>query len=325
MKTFITLMLTILTGVSLTLVTINEADAKRMGGGRSFGGKSAFNSPYKGATPSRQMNTPATPAQQKNAQLRQSFSQRGGLMGMIGGLALGGLLGALLFGGAFENINFLDILMFGGLGFLGYRLFAARRRGASQEPVAQSGGDGVATAPDPMANAFRSRGAAASGQRNFDTDLLFKNKPGSVGSFDAAKFQSTSLSERPEGFDEQAFLQGAEGAYRQLQNSWDQGDLTGIRRLTTEAVFKELEPQLQGRQGENRTEILQLHMELLGVEETEGQWQAAVLFDTRLREIDENNKAAQNPQWIKEVWHFTRSATSDKPTWYLDGIQQVEE
>jgi predicted lipid-binding transport protein (Tim44 family) len=55
-----------------------------------------------------------------------SFSKRGGLMGLLGGLALGGLLGSLFFGGAFENFNFMDILIFGGIAYLLYKLFAAK-------------------------------------------------------------------------------------------------------------------------------------------------------------------------------------------------------
>jgi hypothetical protein len=39
----------------------------------------------------------------------------------------------LFFGGAFENFNFIDILVFGGIAFLLYKLFAARA-GAAQRP-----------------------------------------------------------------------------------------------------------------------------------------------------------------------------------------------
>jgi len=56
-------------------------------------------------------------------------------MGMLGGLALGGLLGSLFFCGAFENINFMDILVFGGIAFLLYKLFAARKGAAQRLPI----------------------------------------------------------------------------------------------------------------------------------------------------------------------------------------------
>lgn len=323
MRLFLTISAVMLVFITPVLMGMQDADARRLGSGRSFGGKSIFSSPYQRATPSRQMRAPATPAQQRNTQMRQSFSQRGGLMGMLGGLALGGLLGALLFGGAFEHINFLDILLFGGLGYLGYKLLAARARSAMQGPSVASSSGVAAGPPDSTTYDHRSN-ASASGQRDFNTDLLFKNKPASVGSFDPNEFHASTPSQMPAGFDERAFLRGAEGAYRQLQKAWDQGDLTDIRKLTTEAVYQELATQLQECEGENRTDILQLNSELLGIKEVEGQWEAAVLFDTRLREIDETSESGQDPQWIKEVWHFTRPADSAKPTWYLDGIQQVE-
>jgi predicted lipid-binding transport protein (Tim44 family) len=31
------------------------------------------------------------------------------------------------------------------------------------------------------------------------------------------------------------------------------------------------------------------------------------------------------PGQVREVWHFTRSRSSRQPTWFLDGIQQLED
>jgi predicted lipid-binding transport protein (Tim44 family) len=120
-------------------------------------------------------------------------------------------------------------------------------------------------------------------------------------------------------------MSGAEHAYRQLQASWDKGDLTDIRNLTTDAVYKELESQIRQRHGgENRTEVLKLKTQLLDVKEASGQWQATVLYNALLREVDEASGTRPDPEWVREVWHFVRSAQSDQPTWFLDGIQQLE-
>jgi predicted lipid-binding transport protein (Tim44 family) len=300
-------MVSIIVGASLSLIAIEEVDAKRMGGGRSFGGKSTNNSPMKQSTPSKQ--AAPSPAQTKNAQQRQAYSQRGGMMGMLGGLALGGLLGAMFFGGAFENLNFMDILIFAGIAFLIYKLFAARRRRAAAQVAAPGGtistDGGIQQRP--------------STRPGMDTDLLFKR-----GSNAGPKAGSSAA--RPAGFDESSFMSGAQYAYRQLQSSWDKGDLADIRNLTTDAVYSELEGQLHERRGGNRTEILKLKTKLLDVKEEGGQWQASVLYDTLLREYDEQSgsEAKPDPQRVREVWHFIRPAQSDTPTWYLDGIQQLE-
>jgi predicted lipid-binding transport protein (Tim44 family) len=309
MKSLLSLMVSLVVGVSLSLIVIEEADAKRMGGGRSFGGKSTYSSPMNRSTPARQ--AAPSPAQQKNVQQRQAYSQRGGLMGMLGGLALGGLLGAMFFGGAFENINFMDILIFAGIAFLVYKLFAARRRRAAAQFAAPSG----AVSTD---GGFQQR---PSTRRGMDTDLLFKR--GSNDSASGAEHRVDSAT-RPAGFDESSFMSGAQYAYRQLQSSWDKGDLSDIRNLTTDAVYKELEGQIKERHGGNRTEILKLKTKLLDVKEEAGKYQASVLYDAQLREFDEQSGSKPSPQWVREVWHFVRPAQSDTPTWYLDGIQQLE-
>jgi predicted lipid-binding transport protein (Tim44 family) len=329
MRTFFNLMVSIVVTVMATVVIIEHADARRLGGGRSFGGKSTFSSPYKRFTPSRQTARPVTPAQQKNSQLRQSFANRGGLMGMLGGLALGGLLGALFFGGAFENINFLDILLFAGIAFLLYKFFAARRRSVMRQTKTASGRAGVgATQGGYDDTGHRSASATAKEtapqHHGFDTDLLFKNKPGAGESAQGSDYRPTLAGERPAGFNEPEFMAGATRAYRQLQQAWDHGDLTRIRTLTTDAVYPEIERQLSERHGENRTEILKLNAELLEIQEVKGRWETAVLFDAQLRETDVTSGASQRPHKVQEVWHFVRQADSGTPTWYLDGIQQME-
>lgn len=302
---------------ALTLLSLNEAEARRMGGARSFGGKSLYSQPYRRAapaSPTRQATTPPSAAQQKNTGLRNSLSRRGGLWGLLGGLALGGLLGALFFGGAFEGINFLDILIFAGLAFLAYRLFKAWARRDTAQQTAAAGPAGSYRTPVDDAAPTGSRRPRA-----FDTDLLFKDGAPSGSGPDEPPPR------RPVDFDEAAFLAGAERAYRRLQEAWDAGDLEALRGLSTDAVYRELERQLNERQGSNHTEILQVQPELLEVREADGQDEATVLYDALLKEVDSESPESAQAHPVREVWHFIRPHGSDHPTWYLDGIQQLEE
>lgn len=305
------LLATLFIALSLMLGSIHEAQAKRMGGGSSFGSKPSYSAPYQRSTaPSSASQPIRSPSQQQaaaqNQTAKQGWANRGGLMGMLGGLALGGLLGSLFFGGAFESFNFMDILIFAGIAYLVYRLFAARSAGQSQ----------------PLGNAYQetdSQAAYRGGEQSryhpagFNTDVLFSKDKAGVQNSDFAEANI------PADFDQRAFLTGAESAYRFLQSAWDNRDLASIRGLTTDKVFAELQDQLRASDATNKTEVLKLNAELLDVREVGSDLEATVLFDCFMREDD--GQAEQ----VREVWHFIKPKNSKQPKWYLDGIQQLAE
>jgi predicted lipid-binding transport protein (Tim44 family) len=296
-----------LIALSLSLGGMSDADAKRFGGGSSFGGRSSYSAPYQRSAipPSRSANQQQASAQNQAA--RQGMASRGGLMGMLGGLALGGLLGSLFFGGAFENFNFMDILVFGGIAFLLYKLFAAKA-GATQRPVYNR-----------TANNYEELQPVQSNPAGFNTDVLFnkgKNQAAGQNFQQGSGFKTTPAV--PEGFDQQTFLTGAKIAFTTLQKAWDDRDLSEIRGLSTDKVFAEIQEQLKTSAAENHTDILKLDAELLEVREIGGELEAVVLFDTIMREDN-----AQTEQ-VREVWHFVKPKISIQPKWLLDGIQQLE-
>jgi predicted lipid-binding transport protein (Tim44 family) len=304
-----------------------EAQAKRLGGGSSFGSRPSYSQPYsRSAAPSSQpgMAQPGAAAQQpaysaaaqRNQGIRDSLAQRGGFMRMLGGLALGGLLGAMLFGGGFEGINFLDILLLAGVAFLLYKLFAARR-GAAARTVPAGGGY---YSPEPGAEpepAYQRQAEGQPGRPSFNTDLLF-GKGRSAGS---ASYAGQTAPAWPADFDAATFLNGAKTAYAMMQKAWDEGSLGDLRTLTTDKVFGELQDQLRERGATpNQTELLSVEAEILEVRDSGADREVAVLFDTLLREAP-----GASPAQVREVWHFVRPRNSRQPTWFLDGIQQVED
>ncbi|PKM10988.1 MAG: transporter [Gammaproteobacteria bacterium HGW-Gammaproteobacteria-3] len=312
---------TALIGLSLSLGGIDDAEAKRFGGGGSFGGKSSFSSPYKRSAISPTRSASQQQAYNKNQTARQGLANRGGLMGMLGGLALGGLLGAMFFGGAFEGLNFMDLLMFGGIAFVLYKLFAARAKAGSAPQAAynKSNDDYRASDTSDSYSAYKTPESYSSA--GFDTDILFDKdkKTGSAQSQpdEDAHFNTASI---PQGFDEPAFLAGAKAAFKDLQVAWDNRDLAEIRGLTTDKVFAEIKEQLSADNDDNHTDVLKVEAELLEVREIGANLEAVVMFDTLLRE-DEHAQARQ----VREVWHFTKAKNSIQPTWFLDGIQQLED
>lgn len=346
---FLSSALAFVAAIVLSFGVMDAAEAKRMGSGKSFGGKNSFNQPAQNrqqAAPANSSGTQQSAAQTQNAGQRAAMASRGGLMGMLGGLALGGLLGALFFGGAFENINFMDVLIFGLIAFVLYKIFASRKRAASSEAQPATAN----YAPTDMADdAVTSRSDALErstpqqrSNAGFETDLLFKNKT-SGGAQEYAGAASASESGAavsggeafrptpgiiPKGFDSTGFIEGATAAYRRLQHAWDAGDLADLRQFTTDKVFGELQDQIRARSGENRTELLKVECELLEVREAGVNTEATVLFDVLMREIDaesvmDDDSDAKLVTSVREVWHFTRPTRSAQPTWFLDGIQQI--
>lgn len=288
-----------LTG-GLLAASIQEADAARMGGGRSFGSRPSYSAPFQ-RSPSPAAGAfqrQPSPAQARNQTLRDGLAQRSGFGRFLGGLALGGLLGAMFMGGGFEHINFLDILVFAGLAFLLMKLFAARRA-RSFEPAS------AAEAPPAYAREAHEGGA------RFETDVFSRGASGAAG--------APASADIPRDFDQGGFLEGAKGAYRMLQAAWDRGDLAELRGLTTDKVFGELQEQLRTRGSTpNQTDLLDLSAEILEVKDLGSDRVVSVLFDALLRE-----SPGAEAEKVREVWHFTRSRQSRQPTWYLDGIQQV--
>jgi len=329
MKKMIGLFASVLISFTLIIASTPDAEARRFGSSRSFGGKSSYSSPFKRSTKSKSAPTRSASQQQaynKNQTARQGMSRRGGLMGMLGGLALGGLLGSMFFGGAFENFNFMDILIFGGIAYLLFKLFAAKSAARPQPAYSRAANNAQASKSQYKPQPFKS--SAQQRSAGFDTDMLFnKDKKASYSaeteSFSDNDDQQDADFEQhvvPAGFDEADFLAGATAAYKDLQKAWDKRELAEIRGLTTDKVFAEIQQQLQESSESNQTDVLKVEAELLSIREIGSDLEAVVLFDSIIREdVD-----AQSEQ-VKEVWHFIKSKNSLQPKWYLDGIQQLEQ
>lgn len=104
--------------LSLSMVLVSfDADARRFGGGRSFG-KAPSHQQTRQATP----NKPASPNQ---AAPGRSW------MGPLAGFVAGGLLASLFMGG-FNGINFFDIIVIGLLAFFIIRFIRSRMQPQQQ-------------------------------------------------------------------------------------------------------------------------------------------------------------------------------------------------
>ncbi len=289
------LLLVMIAGFGLSLMGIvDDADARRFGGGMSFGKHRSVSPPSQ----SRMFNQrKATP--QRSGAAGQRGSARTGMMGMLGGLALGGMLGAMFFGGAFEGINLFDILIIGGIIAL-VLMFLKRRAAAGQTSFA---GAQPPSSPD-----F---------SQDFSTD-------GDADIVDQASHEPVGAALRPD-INAKHFIPAAKDIYVRMQKAWDNNDIEDIRKFCTAEIAERIGRDMKPGQS-NVTEVATLNAEIADSWiESDLEW-VAVNYSAMLREqtLDDNGVTLDDQTAeVNEVWIFQHAPKSDDPTWYLAGIQQA--
>lgn len=286
-NTLLTAMLSLLLATLLSLP--QTADAKRMGGGGGYGKQ--YSTPGQVGTPG--------PAQPPLAGAGQRAQQPGGAsrwLGPLAGLAAGGLLASLFFGGAFEGFQFMDFLLIAALAFGVFLLIRHfRRKQAGPTPV----------------GAYARTAAAGAGPG------MTPNIPNSGVSGTSSR--TTAGQPAPAWFDPAGFVAGAKGHYMRLQASWDKADYEDIRAYTTPELFAELKRDRESLGGPQYTEVVQLNAELLSVQRDGDQAVASILFTGLVRE---DRQAPAQP--IRDIWHVQHAWANPAGDWFIVGIQSAE-
>jgi len=287
------LLFTMIAGFGLSMLGIvDDADARRFGGGSSFGKHRSVSPPSQSRMFGQRQAAP-----QKSTAAGQRGSARTGMMGMLGGLALGGMLGAMFFGGAFEGINLFDILIIGGIIAL-VLMFLKKRAAASRPSFA-----GAQPSPSDFSQDFSTGG---------DADIV-----------DSAPHKPVGAALRPD-INAKHFIPAAKDIYVRMQKAWDNNDIEDIRKFCTpeisERIGRDMKP------GEtNVTEVATLNAEIADSWiESDLEW-VAVNYTAMLREQtldDVGTTLDDQTTEVNEVWIFQHAPKSDDPTWYLAGIQQ---
>jgi predicted lipid-binding transport protein (Tim44 family) len=303
------------------VATSFEVEARRLGGGSSMGRQSAkaATAPHaRSMTPSQAPSAASAASGKASAAAPRSGMSRwlGPLAGIAAGLGLAALLSHLGLSGAFAEM--LSSLLLIGLVVFAV-LFIIRRLRASRVPRPMMQGAGVmgqtnhqqadrAVAPS---NSWRSAlSPAATGM------AAGSSAPASLsGGAGRAPAEGDDGWQVPADFDTVHFLQQAKEQFIRIQGIWDSGNLEDLRNYLTDDLILELKPQLVERQGSpNRTEVVLLNADLLGIEVVTDGYLASVRFSGMLRE-----QADADAFRFEEVWNLF------KPThggWLLAGIQQ---
>ncbi|AJK47722.1 TIM44-like domain-containing protein [Burkholderia plantarii] len=303
-----------------------DAEARRMGGGRSVGRQSQMVQQRQATPPAQQPMQQAAPApMQRGAQPAPAAQpNRSRWLGPIAGLAAGLGIAALLshfgLGGAFAGMmaNLIVIALLAFVGIWLVRKFM--NRGRRQEPAYAGSGSSMNRGSDGAASGgYAAGGANYSSTPQPASSSSYANEAASVFGAGTAAGVANGANPAPQvpaGFDTEAFVRNAKVYFVRLQAAWDQGNMADIREFTTPEMFAEVKIDLDSRgAGKNQTDVVQLDADLLGVEQHGSQSEASVRFHGLIRE----NPGAP-AESFEEVWNLTKSGNEG---WLLAGIQQI--
>ena len=275
-------------------ISIPDAEAaKRLGGGKSMGQQRQ--STQQQAEPRQTQAPQAAPAAGAAAAGAAAGGSR--WLGPVAGLMAGGLLGAMFFGGAFDGIKFMDILLIlllvGGVFFIFKMMRKPQADIRRNEPLRYAGvGADPRIEPQPMPQAM---GGAAS--------------PAAAAQPAGNYF--------PPGFDAEGFARGSKSNFMRLQEANDRGDVQSLRDMMTPALFQEVEAEMRGRDNApQKTEVLTLDAKVVEVVTEGDHYIASVRFTGLIRD-----DGAAQPESFSEIWHLQKPL-SGKSGWLVSGIQQ---
>src|SRR3954470_21368623 len=127
----------------------------------------------------------------------------------------------------------------------------------------------------------------------------------------------------PAGFDADGFVIAAKRNFQTLQDAWDRSDIATLRSMMTDGMLSEIRAQLADRESHldgqpNKTEVVMLEAQLLGIEDMGGDYMASVEFSGLIRE-----EASAGPSPFREVWNMTKPKNGSSG-WLVAGVQALQ-
>ena len=317
----------------MLMVTHFEAEARRMGGGKSFGRQSnnvtqrQATPPAAPATPAQNANAarPGTPAAAPAAAPKRPWGAM--LGGLAAGLGLAWLANSLGLGAGFGQV--LMLLLVAMAGFALFRMLRSRSKPASS-PFAFQGAGSDAPASAPVAREYSPDkvGNDASARPWERSSMAFDAQRSAGSAANEGSIIGSALSGSqnwgvPEGFDTAGFLEAAKRNFITLQSAWDASDIATLRSMMTDSMVDEIRGQLTERESHrgaqpNHTDVVMLEAQLLGIEELGDAYMASVEFSGMIRE-----ELSASPSPFREVWNMTKPA-SGQSGWLVAGVQALQ-
>ncbi|MGZ8294922.1 MAG: Tim44 domain-containing protein [Telluria sp.] len=306
----------------MTMSMVIEADARPLGGKRSFGRQSPAaarqaQTPPPAQAPTAAATKPAAAGAAAAAAPAAAAAKGGMWKGLLGGALLGLGLGALLssfgLGGAAASM-IAGILMVALLAMAGLFIWRMFKR---KDTPANAAFAGNRHHPVP-AGATPDIGSAlprTNAQPAYQPVAFQPAMPASAGSSQPTVTTPYGV---PSDFDSATFLRHAKSSFIRMQAAWDKADFNDLREFTTPEVYAELKMQIQERGDVAEfTDVVSIDAELLGIETTAADYLASVKFTGMIKPAAD---ALAEP--FVEVWNMSKP-TNGSTGWVLAGIQQL--
>ena len=317
---FVAAALIAISGAALVTASF-DAEARRAGGGSSVGRQSSNVIQQRQATtpPAAANNTAgataapaaagAATAGAAGAATKSGASRwLGPIAGIAAGLGIAALLSSMGLSGAFAE--FLSSALLIAVVVFGVMFIIRRLRGAAPRPATQGAFGGANNASgepqqQPMWRETLKPAAAPVAAAVAAAPVAATPKAGDDNNWFV-----------PGDFDTPNFLKQAKDQFVRIQAVWDSGSTDRLRDYLTDDLITELKPQLTERgAAPNKTEVVLLNAELLGIETVSDGHLASVRFSGMLREAP-----GAEAFRFEEVWNLFKPANGG---WLLAGIQQI--
>ncbi|AYD62825.1 Tim44 domain-containing protein [Achromobacter sp. LC458] len=319
---FVAAALIAVSGAALVTASF-DAEARRAGGGSSVGRQSSNVTQQRQATtpPAAANNTAgataapaaagAATAGAAGAAAKSGASRwLGPIAGIAAGLGIAALLSSMGLSGAFAE--FLGSALLIAAVVFAVMFIIRRLRGAGPRTATQGAFNGANNAPGQQ-------------QQPMWREALKPTAAAAPAAAAAAPVAPPAVLPKagednnwfvPGDFDTPAFLKQAKEQFVRIQAVWDSGSTDGLRDFLTDDLITELKPQLAERgAAPNKTEVVLLNAEMLGIETVSDGHLASVRFSGMLREAP-----GAEAFRFEEVWNLFKPANGG---WLLAGIQQI--
>jgi predicted lipid-binding transport protein (Tim44 family) len=312
----------------LALASFESEAARRLGGGGSVGRQSSNvtqREAAKPATPAPTQNQ-AAPAAQPGVNPAAAAPKRpwGAMLGgLAAGLGLAWLAHSLGLGEAFGQFLMIALLVMVVMVAIGF-IMRSRRNAQSNRPFAfqgaGAGADNPTLPPQYSPDKVGNDASARPWERN--TMAFDAGKQGTGVQIGSALAGSQSWGVPP-GFDTEGFVAAAKRNFVTLQDAWDRSDISSLRSMMTDEMLGEIKSQLGERESHlggqpNKTEVVMLDAQLLGIEDLGQDYMASVEFSGMIRE-----EPSAGPSPFREVWNMTKPKTGGSG-WLVAGVQALQ-
>ncbi|WP_306602862.1 Tim44 domain-containing protein [Azonexus sp.] len=308
MNKFIAMAAAVIIGFTLN---INDAEAKRLGGGGSSGMQRQAAPANNNVT-----SAPSKPSTAAAPQAQPKRSWMGPLAGLAAGLGLAALASHLGFGEELANfmmIALLGVVVIAAIGFFMRKKAAAAA--AAQGHGMQYAGAGANFNATPGNNARPDFTPA--GGSSYAPAAAGAVAGAATGAAMAAN--GSTSGNIPADFDVDGFVRNAKVNFIRLQAANDAGNLDDIREFTSPEMFAEIKLAIAERKGASQeTDVLHLDAQVIDVAEEGNRYIVSVHFSGEIRE--ERNAAPEN---FSEIWHMSKPVDGNRG-WVIAGIQQVQ-